>query len=150
MVGSGTVVRRPAGVAKLDFEAELAVVIGRSVCRVERAAALDHVAGYTILDDVSAREFQFDVTPAQTSFAKSMDGFAPMGPCLVTADEIPNRNGCGCGWRRGSTASRCRKRQPPTCWLQPGDHIDMSIEGIERLEHRIGDDAEGLPSTATA
>jgi len=46
------------------------------------------VAGYTILNDVSAREFQFDVTPAQTTFAKSMDEFCPMGPCIVTVDEI--------------------------------------------------------------
>ncbi|MCD0504497.1 fumarylacetoacetate hydrolase family protein, partial [Bordetella petrii] len=84
----GCAVPRPAGVAKLDFEAELAVVIGRPARNVEQAGALDCVAGYTVLDDLSAREFQFDVSPAQTTFAKSMDGFAPMGPWLVTADEI--------------------------------------------------------------
>ena len=52
--------------------------------------ALSSVAGYTILDDVSAREFQFDVSPPQTTFAKSMDGFCPMGPWIVTRDEIPD------------------------------------------------------------
>ncbi len=83
-------VPRPEGVTKLDFEVELAVVIGAFAHRVPRAEALDVVAGYTILDDVSAREFQFDVSPAQTTFAKSMDGFCPMGPWLVTADEVPD------------------------------------------------------------
>ena len=86
----GSLTVRPKGIAKLDFEVELAVVMGRSATRVRRADALDFVAGYTILNDVSAREFQFDVSPAQTTFAKSMDGFCPMGPYLLTADELPN------------------------------------------------------------
>ena len=86
----GSIVPRPEGVAKLDYEVELAVVIGRVARRVARADALAMVAGYTILDDVSAREFQFDVSPPQTTFAKSMDGFCPMGPWLVTRDEIPD------------------------------------------------------------
>ena len=86
----GSVVPRPEGVAKIDYEVELAVVIGRVARHVARADALAMVAGYTILDDVSAREFQFDVAPPQTTFAKSMDGFCPMGPWLVTRDEIPD------------------------------------------------------------
>ena len=90
VVGPGAVVRRPAGVVKMDFEAELAVVIGRFASGLPRARALDAVAGYTALNDLSAREFQFDVSPPQTTFAKSMDGFCPMGPWLVTRDEIPD------------------------------------------------------------
>ena len=86
----GSEVPVPPGVAKLDFEIELGVVIGAFAQGVARAEALGVVAGYTILDDVSAREFQFDVSPAQTTFAKSMDGFCPMGPWLVTADEVPD------------------------------------------------------------
>ena len=86
--GLGSLVRRPDGVSKLDFEVELAVVIGSFAQRVSQADALAHVAGYTVLDDISARDFQFDVSPAQTTFAKSMDGFCPMGPWLVTRDEI--------------------------------------------------------------
>ena len=86
--GPGSLVWRPAGVAKLDFEVELAVVMGSFAQRVSQAEALAHVAGYTVLNDLSAREFQFDVNPAQTTFAKSMDGFCPMGPWLVTRDEI--------------------------------------------------------------
>jgi 2-keto-4-pentenoate hydratase/2-oxohepta-3-ene-1,7-dioic acid hydratase in catechol pathway len=88
VTGPGSTVRRAAGVVKLDLEAELAVVIGRFASNVSRAGALDVAAGYTALNDVSAREFQFDVSPPQTTFAKSMDGFCPMGPWLVTRDEI--------------------------------------------------------------
>lgn len=84
----GAPVTRPAGVAKMDFEAELAVVIGGYGRDVPESEALSLVAGYTILNDLSAREFQFDISPAQTTFAKSMDGFAPMGPWLVTRDDI--------------------------------------------------------------
>ncbi|HZP87473.1 MAG TPA: fumarylacetoacetate hydrolase family protein [Burkholderiales bacterium] len=87
VVGPGAIVRA-RHVTKLDLEAELAVVIGAFAVDVPAADALRYVAGYTALNDVSAREFQFDVTPAQTSFAKSMDGFCPMGPWLVTAEEI--------------------------------------------------------------
>jgi 2-keto-4-pentenoate hydratase/2-oxohepta-3-ene-1,7-dioic acid hydratase in catechol pathway len=86
----GAPVPRPAAVTKMDFEAELAVVIGGYGKDVPEADALSLVAGYTILNDLSAREFQFDIQPAQTTFAKSMDGFAPMGPWLVTRDEIPD------------------------------------------------------------
>ena len=86
----GASVKRPASVKKMDFEAELAVVIGAYGKDVPEAQALSLVAGYTILNDLSAREFQFDMAQAQTTFAKSMDGFAPMGPWLVTRDEIPD------------------------------------------------------------
>ena len=88
VVGPGAVVQRPAAVGKLDFEAELAVVMGGFASNVPRERALQMVAGYTALNDLSAREFQFDVSPPQTTFAKSMDGFCPMGPWLITTDEI--------------------------------------------------------------
>jgi len=77
-------------VTKLDFESELAVVIGSYARDLNESDALSAVAGYTVLNDVSAREFQFDVSPAQTTFAKSMDSFCPMGPWLVTRDEVPD------------------------------------------------------------
>jgi len=90
VTGPGSVVVRPQAVTKLDFEVELAVIIGAFAANVPRARALDCVAGYSVLNDVSAREFQFDVSPPQTTFAKSMDGFCPMGPWLVTRNEIPD------------------------------------------------------------
>lgn len=90
VVGPGTQVHAKPIIKKMDFEAELAVVIGRFASQVKAEDALDVVAGYTILNDLSAREFQRDVPQAQTSFAKSMDGFCPMGPWIVTADDIPD------------------------------------------------------------
>lgn len=88
VIGTGAPIAKPASVAKLDYETEIAVVIGRRARDLAEADALGHIAGYTILNDVSARELQFDVSPPQTSFAKSMDGFCPMGPCLATPDEF--------------------------------------------------------------
>lgn len=85
-----TAVPIPPGVTKLDFEVELAVVIGGYASRIDPADVPSIVAGYTVLNDLSAREFQFDVSPPQTTFAKSLDGFAPMGPWLVTRDEVPD------------------------------------------------------------
>jgi len=88
VIGTGAPIRKPQAVEKLDYETELAVVIGRAGRDIAEEDALAHVAGYTILNDVSARELQFDVSPPQTSFAKSMDGFCPMGPALATAEEF--------------------------------------------------------------
>ncbi|WP_353211331.1 fumarylacetoacetate hydrolase family protein [Rhodovarius sp.] len=88
VVGPGAAVRIPPAVTKPDWEAELGVVIGRPAWQVPEGRALDHVAGYTVLNDVSAREFQFDQPLAMTSSAKGLDGFCPMGPWLVTADEV--------------------------------------------------------------
>ncbi len=78
----------PSLTAQVDYEAELAVVIGRTARRVPVASALDHVLGYTGLNDVSARDLQFG--DGQWTRGKSLDTFCPMGPALVTADEVPD------------------------------------------------------------
>jgi 2-keto-4-pentenoate hydratase/2-oxohepta-3-ene-1,7-dioic acid hydratase in catechol pathway len=70
----------------VDFEAELAVVIGRRCRRVSETDALDYVAGYTCLNDVSARDLQY--ADKQFVRGKSLDTFCPMGPWLVTADDV--------------------------------------------------------------
>ena len=88
VVGPEATVRPPSTVQKFDFEGELAVVIGSLAHAVSAEQALSHVAAYTLLNDLSAREFQFDIAPPQTTFAKSMDGFCPMGPVLLSADAI--------------------------------------------------------------
>lgn len=90
VVGCGATVPRPAPVQKMDFEGELGVVIGAFATAVSPQEALRYVGGYTLLNDLSAREFQFDISPPQTTFAKSMDGFCPLGPVLVTVDEVPD------------------------------------------------------------
>ena len=89
VVGHGAAVRWSTELTQaVDYEAELAVVIG-AVCRqVEPAQALDYVAGYTCMNDVSARDLQY--ADKQFTRAKSLDTFGPMGPWLVTADEIPD------------------------------------------------------------
>ena len=78
----------PHDIVKMDFEAELVVMIGDFVHKSPEIDALRHVAGYAALNDLSARELQFDINPAQTTFAKSLDGFCPLGPWMVTADEL--------------------------------------------------------------
>ena len=73
-------------VKKLDYECELAVVLGKDAKDVPAGQTKDYVFGYTILNDVSARDVQ--TAHKQWYFGKSLDGFTPMGPCIVTADEI--------------------------------------------------------------
>jgi len=75
-----------------DFEAELVVVIGATLRDVNLDSALNGVAGYCVGQDYSEREWQFRGSPAQFSLAKSFKNFAPIGPWLTTADEIPNPN----------------------------------------------------------
>jgi 2-keto-4-pentenoate hydratase/2-oxohepta-3-ene-1,7-dioic acid hydratase in catechol pathway len=79
---------------QIDFEGELAVIIGRTAKDVPRDRALDHVFGYTCANDVTARDWQRDKKLGGGQFArgKSFDGFCPLGPWIVTADEIPNPN----------------------------------------------------------
>jgi 2-keto-4-pentenoate hydratase/2-oxohepta-3-ene-1,7-dioic acid hydratase in catechol pathway len=76
----------PGLTSKVDYEAELGVVIGRRTRRVEEAEALGCVLGYTCINDVSARDLQF--ADVQWVRGKSLDTFCPMGPVIVTADEI--------------------------------------------------------------
>jgi len=80
----------PQSSGQVDWEVELAVVIGKTCRRVSRANAMDHIAGFTVMNDVSAREAQFG--DAQWFRGKSFDTFAPLGPALVTLDEIDDIN----------------------------------------------------------
>lgn len=77
----------PAGTDKLDWECELAVVVGRRCAQVDEAQALDHVFGYMAANDVSARDWQMD-RGGQWIKGKSGPGFCPLGPYLVTADQV--------------------------------------------------------------
>lgn len=80
---------------KVDYECELAVVIGKQCKNVRKEDALKFVLGYTCANDVSARDWQRDWGGGQWCRAKSFDTFCPLGPCLVTKDEIPNPNALG-------------------------------------------------------
>ena len=86
VIGPGDAIVKPTPATQLDYEVELAVVIGRPLRQVPAERALEYVAGYTIMNDVSARDVQFRNN--QITLGKNFDTFAPLGPCLVTADEI--------------------------------------------------------------
>ena len=81
----GDIPRYEGLVERLDYEAELAVIIGKTARNVKAENAGDYVFGYTVLNDVSARDLQ--TGHKQWYFGKGLDGFTPMGPCILTADE---------------------------------------------------------------
>jgi len=94
VIGPGEPIVLPkAGPDEVDYEAELAVVIGKTAKNVSKEKALDYVFGYTCANDVSARDWQVRKQRNQWARGKSFDTFCPLGPCMVTKDEItdPNR-----------------------------------------------------------
>jgi 2-keto-4-pentenoate hydratase/2-oxohepta-3-ene-1,7-dioic acid hydratase in catechol pathway len=89
IIGTGdSITWDPAITTQVDIEVELGIVIGRRARKVSRESALDYVFGYTVLNDVSARDVQY--ADKQWVRGKSLDTFCPLGPVIVTADEIPN------------------------------------------------------------
>ncbi len=90
VVGPEEPVVCPRGIGRVDHEVELAVIIGNGGRRISRSRALNHVAGYTILNDITARDWQRrDMAASQPWFmSKSLDTFAPMGPCVALPDEV--------------------------------------------------------------
>jgi len=97
---------------EVDYECELAVVIGQACKNVPRQHALEYVLGYTCANDVSARDWQLQGGGGQWCRGKSFDTFAPLGPCLVTADEIPDPNALAI--QLDIEASYCRTGTPTT------------------------------------
>ena len=92
MVASGDAIRLPGKAAseQIDYEAELAVVIGRKGTNIPASRAMDHVWGYTIVNDVTARDVQ--MRHVQWDMGKSFDTFCPMGPWLVDKTELDGQN----------------------------------------------------------
>jgi hypothetical protein len=124
-VGPDAAVRMPPSVRKQDWQAELGVVIRRRAGDVSEGVALDHVAGHTVPDDISAREFRFDMPLAMASFAEGMDGRCPMGPCIATADEVGEPWALDIRCRlngedaqRGNTPGRDRQTGADGAWLR--------------------------------
>jgi 2-keto-4-pentenoate hydratase/2-oxohepta-3-ene-1,7-dioic acid hydratase in catechol pathway len=88
VIGPGDAIHHNAKLTKqLDWEVELAVIIGKTATRVATGAAMSHVFGYSVMIDISARDNR---RGGQWIFSKGMDTYAPFGPCIVTADEIPD------------------------------------------------------------
>jgi 2-keto-4-pentenoate hydratase/2-oxohepta-3-ene-1,7-dioic acid hydratase in catechol pathway len=130
----GAPVTRPAATEQLDLECELAVVIGRRASRVDSSEAMRAVFGYTILNDVTMRDLQRE--DRQWLRAKGSDGFAPMGPAVVTADELGDPQALRLGswvngepWQDSSTAemifdvATIVAFATRTITLEPGDVI---------------------------
>lgn len=123
MVGSGAPIRvDPRLTSQVDYEAELGVIIGTTARDVPVASALSHVFGYTCVNDVSARDLQFG--DGQWVRGKSLDTFCPVGPWIVTADEIPDPQALGI---------RCLVNGEP---LQDATTADM-IFGVAELVSRL-------------
>ncbi len=132
--GSGENIIRPPRSTKLDYEAELVIVMGRSAKHVSEEEAFSYVAGYMCGNDVSEREFQRK--DGQWVRAKSSDSFAIIGPALVTTDEIPDPHGLSIGCkvngeiRQNSNTSQIAFKVPQLVsfissyiTLDPGDMI---------------------------
>jgi 2-keto-4-pentenoate hydratase/2-oxohepta-3-ene-1,7-dioic acid hydratase in catechol pathway len=137
VAGEGDPIRRPAGTHALDFEAELAVVIGRRASRVKAADALRCVAGYTAANDVTARDWQGQARAlrpgekgdGQWLRAKSSDTFLPLGPALVPAAELGDGRGLAVrSWR--TAAAGPQANQPFK--MQDGTTADL-LFGVAEL-----------------
>lgn len=166
-------IRLPPGSQKTDWEVELGIVIGREAKYVKEQDALAHVAGYCVVHDVSERSYQLEGT-GQWVKGKSADTFGPIGPWLVTTDEIPNAQDLDlwldvndCRMQHGSTKtmifgvaylvsylSRFMSLQPgdviatgtppgvghgqkPPRYLQEGDVVRLSVEGLGEQRQRV-------------
>jgi 2-keto-4-pentenoate hydratase/2-oxohepta-3-ene-1,7-dioic acid hydratase in catechol pathway len=95
LIGHGAEVVLPAESNQVDYEAELVVVIGRGGRHIPRERAMEHVAGYAVGHDVSARDWQLHKPGKQWMAGKTFDTFAPVGPALVTTDEVADPNALG-------------------------------------------------------
>ena len=95
LIGHGEPIVLPSVSQEVDYEAELVVVIGRGGRHIPRERALEHVGGYAVGHDVSARDWQLNKPGKQWMAGKTFDTFAPVGPELVTADEVPDPHKLG-------------------------------------------------------
>lgn len=95
LLGHNEAIEVPSCTQKADFEAELVVVIGKQGRNIPESDAMNHVGGYTCGNDVTARDWQFERPGKQWFLGKSFDTFAPVGPWIMTKDEIPQPNQLG-------------------------------------------------------
>ncbi len=141
--GHGAVIALPDNVAsEFDYEAELVIVIGKEAYQVNEKEALDYVFGYATGNDICARELQ--IRTAQFMLGKTSDGFAPIGPYVVTADEVPDPDGLDIGcWVNGEQRQNSNTKDmifkcaftvsyiSQYMTLKPGDVIFMGTpEGV--------------------
>jgi 2-keto-4-pentenoate hydratase/2-oxohepta-3-ene-1,7-dioic acid hydratase in catechol pathway len=172
IVGPGDPIVLPINSTQPDYEAEMAFVIGRGGYRLSADEWRNHVYGYTIVNDVSARDVQFAST--QWSMSKSFPTFCPLGPAIVTADEIPDPHSLAIGLTIDGVAYQSSNTcelifqipalieylssitpllpgdivstgtpsgvglgRTPKRWLQPGESVTVTVEGLGSLTNPV-------------
>jgi 2-keto-4-pentenoate hydratase/2-oxohepta-3-ene-1,7-dioic acid hydratase in catechol pathway len=140
VVGPSAPLRAPVTSSQLDYEVELGVVIGRRGVLIPKNEALDYVAGYTIVNDLSIRDIQFDPLNGGNVVGKNFDGSAPIGPWIVTADEIGDPNAV-----RVRTYVNGELRQDASC----ADMIFTVADIIEFLSQQMTLEPGDVISTGT-
>src|SRR5215204_2259539 len=149
VIGPGEAIRIPPITEQADYEAELAVVIGRAARNVSEAEALDYIFGYTNANDVSSRDLQFSEGGEWTR-SKSLDTFAPMGPFVATRDEVPDPQNLsvrcilnGEVVQDGTTSKMIFSVAELISFLSkgmtltPGDEVTIEIEGLGALTNPV-------------
>jgi 2-keto-4-pentenoate hydratase/2-oxohepta-3-ene-1,7-dioic acid hydratase in catechol pathway len=174
LIGQGAPIVLPESSQEVDYEAELVVVVGRGGRDIPPDRAIEHVGGYTVGNDVSARDWQLGKPGKQWMAGKTFDTFAPVGPALVTPDEVPDPQALGIRTRLNgrtmqdsntgqlvfgvgeviSYLSRIFTLEPgdliftgtppgvgmarkPPVWLQPGDIVEIEIDGLGTLRNPV-------------
>ncbi len=145
VIGPGDICPWPRYSEHLDFELELAMVVGRAGRDLDPMAAADHIFGFTILDDFSARDVQAKESTTWLGPAKAKDFCTALGPCIVTADELGPQPDLGMACRvNGEEWGRGRSAPGGCCGLDlgrrlaPGDVVELEIERIGVLRNVIG------------
>lgn len=147
VVGHEMEIKKPSRSAQLDYEVEFAVVIGKRLSNAPEDVIMDSIFGYTLLNDVSARDVQFKDN--QITLGKNFDGFAPLGPMIATPDELGDVNRVGLRsilngqlMQNGSTADwlfplpRLLSYLSATITLEPGDVVTTGTPaGVGAFRH---------------
>jgi 2,4-diketo-3-deoxy-L-fuconate hydrolase len=152
IIGPGEAIRIPPITKQVDYEAELAVIIGRRARNVSESEALEYVFGYTNANDVSSRDLQFS-EGGQWTRSKSIDTFCPIGPYIATRDEIPDPQifsvaelvsflSGGMTLEPGDTIITgtppgVGMARDPQLWLKDGDEVSIEIEGLGTLTNPV-------------
>jgi 2-keto-4-pentenoate hydratase/2-oxohepta-3-ene-1,7-dioic acid hydratase in catechol pathway len=174
LIGHKASIVLPPSSTEVDYEAELVVVIGLGGRDIPREKAMEHVGGYAVGHDVSARDWQLGKPGKQWMAGKTFDTFAPVGPFVVTADEVPDPQNLGIRLRlNGKTMQDSNTNQlvfpvdeivsylsniftleagdliftgtppgvgmamKPPVWLQPGDIVEVEIDGLGTLRNPV-------------
>ncbi len=129
VIGPNEAIVHPKRTQQLDYEVEFAVVVGAPLSNAAESDVIPSIFGYTLLNDVSARDVQFK--DSQITLGKNFDGFAPIGPCIVTADEMPHPDKVRLRTRLNG---RTLQDGSTSDWLFPLPHLISFLSQVMTLE----------------